>query len=240
MIIRLTHLTFLFLLGLWFLPATAAHAHHLWITQTREGLDVSRGTLPDELESYRTAAVAEAAAWGLDGQPLALTRLELADRVRFYTAGLAALATVRCDWGLRVNTTEGKKLIGRREAESQGLTVIDGFFSTQFSKTIFVDSPLTTAPTGLLLEIVPLENPLTVPAKQPVKVQVLFEQRALAGATVHFGKRRQARTGADGVAVIEVQGTAGELIWARHQVAVTDDPEKNYILYTTFLVLAGQ
>ncbi|MBR9980078.1 MAG: hypothetical protein KFF50_03530, partial [Desulfatitalea sp.] len=75
---------------------------------------------------------------------------------------------------------------------------------------------------------------------QPVRVQVLFEQRPLAGAMVHFGKRRQARTDADGVAALEVQGTAGELIWARHQVAVTDDPEKNYILYTTFLVLSGQ
>lgn len=240
MMTRLIHLTVLLLMGLWLLPVTGVHAHHLWLTQNREGLGVARGTLPDEQEPYRPAAVVEAAAWDPAGQPLALTRQDLADRVRFQTVGPAAIATVRCDWGLRVNTTEGKKLIGRREAASQGLTVIDGFFSTQFSKTIFADGPLTTAPTGLLLEIVPLDNPLTIPAGQPVRVQVLFEQRPLAGAMVHFGKRRQARTDADGVAAMEVQGTAGELIWTRHQVAVTDDPEKNYILYTTFLVLSGQ
>jgi nickel transport protein len=239
MLTRLIHLTALLLMGLWFLPATAVHAHHLWITQSREGLAIARGTLPDEQEPYRPAAVAEVAAWDHAGQPLALTRQDLADRVRFQTAGPAALATVRCDWGLRVNTTEGKKLIGRREAESRGLTVIDGFFSTQFSKTIFADSPLTTVPIGLLLEIVPLDNPATIPAGQPVKVRVLFEQRPLAGATVIFGKRRQ-RTDADGVAIIEVESTAKALIWARHQVPVPDDPEKNYILYTTFLVLTGR
>lgn len=217
-----------------------ADAHHLWITQTQEGLGIARGHMPDEQESYRPAAVGEAAAWDHAGQPVALTRQDLADRVRYQAAAPAALATVRCDWGLRVNTTAGKKLIGRREAERQGLTVIEGFFSTQFSKTIFADSPLTTAPTGLLFEIVPLDNPLTVPAGQPVRLQLVFEQRPLAGATVHFGKRRQATTGADGVAIVEVSDTSKALIWARHRVAVADDPEKNYILYTTFLVLTGQ
>jgi len=240
MMMNMKHLSALFFLCLWFLPVTAAHAHHLWIIQTPDGLNVARGTLPDEQEPYRTAAVGEAAAWDLNGQPLALTRKDLPDRVRFQASGTAVMATVRCDWGLRVTTTEGKKLIGRREAEKQGLTVIDGFFSTQFAKTIFADSPLTTAPTGLLLEIVPLDNPLRVPAGQPLKVQVLFEQLPLTDAPVYFGKRRQVRTNAEGVALVEVESTAGSLVWARHRVAVTDDPEKDYILYNTFLVLAVQ
>jgi nickel transport protein len=220
------------------LLAAPAHAHHLWISQSEGELGIARGQFPDGLESYRTAAVKEAAAWDSAGHPLPLTRQERDARVLFRTGAPAALATVRCDWGLRVNTTEGKKLIDRQAAEEQGLTVIEAFFSTQYSKTIFADSPLTTAPTGMLLEIVPVDNLLAAPAGQAVKVQLLFDHQPLTDTVIHFGHRRQARTDRNGIAVIDVSGTQAELIWARHRVPVRDDAQKNFILYTTFLVLA--
>jgi hypothetical protein len=66
---------------------------------------------------------------------------------------------------------------------------------------------------------------------------LLFDHQPLADTVIHFGHRRQARTDREGIAVVDVSGTQAELIWARHRVPVRDDAEKDFILYTTFLVL---
>jgi nickel transport protein len=219
-----------------------AQAHHLWVALDDSGdYVVSRGHAPDKTEAYNPAAVSDIAAFDAEGGRITIERIDDAGRVRLRTHSEPAVVTVVCDWGYRVNTTQGKRLITRRQALEQGMRVLSTFFSTQFSKTLFADGAAATRSAGMAFEINPLVSPFQLKPGELLPVRLTFNDRPLAGAVVTMDHPADnVTTDSDGTAGIKIGDHGLHVVSVSHQVPTPDDPEKDYHRYTTFLIFEAK
>jgi nickel transport protein len=219
--------------------AQIGYGHHLWVIETDDGYMVCRGMAPGRLDSYDPACVKEFRAFGSDGTTIpseSIQRIEDPDRVRFQIPGKASLIGVSCDWGYRVNTTEGKKLLTRIEAEKAGLRVLESFFSTQFAVVLFNEGIWTGTPLGMRFELVPLRNPLHISVAGQLPVQAFFEGQPVANTAIFTEGGLAFQTDRMGVANVKIVEEGLQLLMARLKIPVRGDPQKDYHVYTTFFV----
>ena len=214
----------------------SAYAHHLWVVKTGDYYVVARGLFPDRLDPYNPECVKNIKAFGPHGMAIGVHRISNQDQVRFQALDAVALVAVSCDWGHRVNTTKGKKLLPRRQAEHAGFRVISAFFSTQLTKCLFRDGVQTTKPIGMRFELVPLENPFNVTPGADLPLEVIFDRQPLVDIRLFTKEGGESRTDANGIGRITITKKGLQLIMAQHRVPVKGDPEKDYHLFSTFLV----
>jgi nickel transport protein len=222
-----------------FFTESAAHAHHLWVVKTDDSYGVARGLLPEPLDPYKPECVKAFVAVGPDGAMIPsekLERIDEAEGVRFRTAEDVSLVGVTCDWGYRVNTTQGKKLLRRQEAEKAGFRVVDSFFSTQYAKVLFKEGAGNTKPIGIKFELIPLEDPLRIPVGGELPIQAVFEGNPLANVTLVGKDKQEIPTDQNGTGRMKITQKGIHLLMAGHKAPVQGDPEKDYDLFTTFLV----
>ena len=216
---------------LWIQPG---YSHNLWAVKEGQAFILLRGTPPDEIEAYRPEAVKEARAFAADGKEIPLQRKNEEHRVVVQAEQEPSSITARCDWGFRVITTEGKRLISKKEAEEQGLLVVESFFSTQFLKALFAENPQEKFETalGLPLEIIPLGNPWQV----PLSIQVLFEGKPLAHAPVAYkgAPRGGVKTDAEGKVTLPADQDIRSVL-TRHRLAAEQDADLDYHQFMSFL-----
>ncbi|MBN2372300.1 DUF4198 domain-containing protein [bacterium] len=217
------------------LLAQTAYAHHLWIMKNDDGFAVARGHAPDKTEDYNPESVKEIRAFDRDGNPLPITQKITKNRVILEPAGAISMITVWCDWGYRVNTTQGKKLMTRQEAEKAGFRVVQSFFSTQFAKTLFEACKGVNKNVGLPLEIVPLKDPLTLLNGEELPVQLFWEGKPLSNVAIISGDGQEAQTDPKGVAALKIPSKGMQIFSAAHKVSEQSSAEIDYHLYTTFL-----
>jgi len=210
--------------------------HHLWVTGDDGNYNINRGIISERTDAYDPACVQEIRAYGQAGAPLSVQRINDAEQVRFQTVAPAALASVVSKWGDRVNTTRGKKLMSRADAEKAGLTVISAFFSTQFSKTIFQSSGRNREPLGLKFEIVPQQCPLSAKPGDPVSFKVLFEGRPVENAPVFTQDDREFKTDKNGMVRIACEKNGLHLLYAKHNTPDESDRGLDYLKFMTFLI----
>jgi hypothetical protein len=213
-----------------------ASGHHLWVSVDDGDYAVNRGLISERTDAYNPACVQEIKAYGQDGEPLSVERINEAEQVWFKTGAPAALAVVMSKWGDRVNTTRGKKLMSRSEAEKAGLTVISAFFSTQFSKTLFKPSDRNQEPLGMQFEIVPQQCPLTAKPGEPVSFLVRFKGKPLSDTAIYTQGDREIRTDENGVARIAFDKSGKQLIYAKHERPAKAGTELDYLKFMTFLI----
>ena len=96
------------------ISASFSFAHYLWVKKKDGTYAVSRGKNSESIEPYDTACVKQISAKSPDGTGLTVTRINEKDQVIFTTNEKPALVAVTSEWGERVNTTRGKKLINRQ------------------------------------------------------------------------------------------------------------------------------
>jgi len=236
---RLTGKLLIFMLPV-LLFSSPAFGHHLWVSVDDGSYAVNRGIISERTDPYDSDCVKEIKAYAEDGEPLSVERINKAEQVRFQTEAPAALASVVSKWGDRVNTTRGKKLMSRKEAEKAGLTVVSAFFSTQFAKTLFKSSDQNTKPLGLKFEIVPRQCPLSAKPGQPVSFTVLFEGKPLADAVIYTQDDREIPTDEYGVARIAFDKSGRQLIYAKHQRPAEADTGLDYLKFMTFLSFGAE
>ena len=104
-----------------------------WTTRMRYAGEA----LGERIDSYNPFCVTHISAKSPDGTAVSIARTNEKERVVFTAKEKPAIVLVTSEWGDRVNTTRGKKLINRQAAEAAGLNVVSAFTSTQFSKTMF-------------------------------------------------------------------------------------------------------
>lgn len=217
------------------LLSVPAFGHHLWVSAEDGVYMVNRGIISERTDAYDSDCVKEIKAYAEDGEPLSVERINKAEQVRFQTEAPAAMASVVSKWGDRVNTTRGKKLMSRSEAEEAGLTVISAFFSTHFSKALFKPSDQNTRPLGLKFEIVPLDNPLAARPGEAVSFKLLFDGKPLSQAAVYTLDDREIKTDKNGVARIAFEKNGTHLLYASHQSPAKNDSGLDYLNFMTFL-----
>ncbi len=219
-----------------FFLSRPAYAHYLWVVQEDDRYGVARGTPPDDREAYRPAAVTLIKAFDRGGAELPLERVNEKAGGYFRTQQPLAIAAAMCDWGSRVKTTRGKKLMTRKEAEAQGLKVLKAFTSTQFSKTLFEEGDAVLKNLGMGFEIVPRKSPFQLEPGDPLEVQLLFDGTPLKDTMVSTDKRVNTKTDQDGVARIVGFHEGWNILMAKHIISMSDDPDINYQQFMTFLV----
>jgi uncharacterized GH25 family protein len=214
----------------------SASAHYLWVTQEAGVYYVARGGLPDKFEPYNPAAVVLIKAFDRDGMEVPARRSDQKEGVSFRADKPVSLAVVMTEWGSRVNTTKGKKLMNRKEAEAQGFKVLQSFTSTQTSKTVFEDNPIVAKALGLKFEIVPGRSPFGLRPGEAMKIMVLFEGSPLKDATVTSGENEKTVTDKDGAAEVVISREGWNVIMAQHRIMTPNDMEHNFRQFMTFLV----
>lgn len=224
----------IFMLPVLLLTAPAL-GHHLWVSVEDGSYTVNRGVISERTDAYDPACVKNVKAYAKDGRPLSVKRLNKAEEVVFQTDAPAALASVVSQWGDRVNTTRGKKLMSRAEAEKVGLTVISAFFSTQFAKTLFQSSDRNLEPLGLKFEIVPLDNPMAAGPDEAVSFALLLDGRPLGQAAIYTQDNREIKTDQNGVAHIAFEKKGVHLLYASHRCPAENDSKLDYLKFMTFL-----
>jgi len=218
------------------LLAAPAVAHHLWVSVENGSYEVNRGVISERTDAYDPACVQEIRAYAEDGEPLSVARVNEAEQVRFKTEAPAALASVMSQWGDRVNTTRGKKLMSRSEAEKAGLTVISAFFSTQFSKTLFKPSDTNLEPLGMKFEIVPQQCPFSKKTGEPLSFLVIFKGQPLSDTAIYTQDDREIHTDENGVARIAFDKSGKKLMYAKHKRPAKAGTELDYLKFMTFLI----
>jgi nickel transport protein len=214
--------------------AQTVFAHHLWVSKQDDLFAVCRGLMDERLDTYEPSKVVEIKAIGKDGSIIPIQRQDENHGAFFKVDQDIAIVTVRCDWGYRVNTTQGKKLMARQEAEQAGFRIIDSFFSTQFCKSLFAESDEITKPADIMFEIVPKENPFEKGVGEQLPVMVIFEGKPLANISVYTEKGQEVKTDQNGVALIIIEEKGLQLISAGHKVSAAENSGLDYHMFTTF------
>jgi uncharacterized GH25 family protein len=220
--------------GMW-MVATLSFAHYLWVQEADGAYAVCRGTIGQRLDPYNPSCVTKISAKTPDGKRLPITRTNEKERVFFTANEKPALVAVTSEWGDRVNTTRGKKLMNRHAAEAAGLTVVSAFKSTQFSKTLCSPSGINCQPLGLRFELVPLTDPMTVTPGTPAAFKLLFDGRPLAGISILTNLDKESKTDANGVAQFSFEKRGVHLLYATHQVPAEKDIGLDFMKFMTFL-----
>ncbi|MFO7750305.1 MAG: DUF4198 domain-containing protein [Desulfobacteraceae bacterium] len=221
--------------GMW-VATPSSFAHYLWVQEADDAAyAVCRGTIGERLDTYKPSCVTQISANSPDGKSLSITRTNEKERVVFTANEKPAMVAVTSEWGDRVNTTRGKKLMSRQAAEAAGLTVVSAFTSTQFSKTVFASSKLNTASLGLKFELVPLTDPVTVSPGTPTAFKLLFNGRPLAGTPILTNFHREAKTDENGAAQITFEKSGVHLLYATHHVPAEENSALDFLKFMTFL-----
>ncbi len=225
-------------IAVFLLFAPAVFAHHLWIKPAgddKETWAVIRGIIPDRVDPYDPERIREILAFGADGDSLDIERTDREDIVKFRAAGDLSMAAAWSGWGYRVNTTRGKRLMGRAEAKDEGLRVLSAFYSTHYAKSLFSWTVTAGKPVGLRFEIIPLENPLKALPGDEIRFSVLFDGKPLSGTSLYTENGEEATTNDNGVGAITIPKGRTVLLYARHRIDVEGDEKKDYEVFTTFL-----
>lgn len=217
------------------LLAFPAFGHHLWVSVDDGSYAVNRGMISERIDDYDPDCVQKVRAYDQDGKEIPVQRINEAEQVKFKTETPPAVTSVVSKWGDRVDTTSGKKLMSREQAENEGLTVIKTFFSTQFAKTLFESSEQNRKPLGMKFEIVPLQDPLSADPDDQVQFQLLFEDKPLSDTEIYTNDDRHIKTDENGVARITFGQTGKHLLYAKHRTPPENEEEFDYLKFMTFL-----
>lgn len=239
-----------------FLAATAAHAHMIWLTpdnrapRAGETVTVTLGFghhfSPDEVME-KADRMERVFAVGVDGKELEAKCVNPSTYVFTpETDGPHAVYAVMKS-GCMSTTTAGRKMGDRKTLE--GVVSCFGFKMAAMTNVACGNGAGPEFGKNVLdLEIIPRKDPSAVRVGETLPVLVLFQGKPLAGAEVSaLGSRcrrdegkdwdQELKTGDDGVAVIKITESGPWLISARHKIPYADPTECDDMTYNTTLTL---
>ncbi|MEW5949365.1 MAG: DUF4198 domain-containing protein [Thermodesulfobacteriota bacterium] len=217
--------------------AQSALAHHLWIEKEGNRFRVAWGH-PPQIGPYDPAKVKEIKVFDIKGKGIPFKKTDEKDKVYLSSKGNISIITLSFEGGYLVSTPDGKKKLTKREAEKAGLQVIDSFYSSQFAKSLFAKSDASTKPVGMKFEIIPLINPFTLRTEELLPIKVLFEGKPLEGVIIETGTHKETtKTDKDGIAKVRITEQKMQVILAKHRIPAGDNPDADYLSYTTVLTM---
>lgn len=215
----------------------AAYAHHLWIEKEGTIFKVLWGH-PPEITPYDPKKLKETKAFDLKGKEVALERNNEKNAVYLSTKADISMIVVSLEGGYLVTTPDGKKRLTKREAAKAGLQVIGSVYSSQFAKGLFAYSNSIAKPSGLRFEIVPLKNPYKLKPNEILPVRIYFDGKPVEGATVEAGNHAEAgKTDKEGHFSVKVSDKGMHIVLAKYRIPTKDNPDADYLSFTTVLTM---
>lgn len=217
--------------------AQAAFAHHLWIEKEGNIFKVLWGH-PPEINPYEPEKLKEVKAFDNKGKETVLERKNDKDAVYLSSKADISMVVVSLEGGYLVTTPDGKKRLTKREAAKAGLQVIGSVYSSQFAKGLFAYSNSMAKPSGLKFEIVPLKNPYKLKPNEILPVRIYFDGKPVEGATVEAGNHAEAgKTDKEGHFSLKVPEKGMQIILAKYRIPTKDNPDADYLSFTTVLTM---
>ncbi len=211
------------------------YSHHLWVFEETGSFIVARGHILERVDDYDPHKISEIKGFDQTGAPVLLERKDEASRAVVFPDKPVAIMSVRSEWGDRVNTTRGKKLMNRQAAEAAGLTVVKAFTSTQFSKTLFAPSEISTRALGLRFELVPNADPVVLAPGTPISFKLLFDGKPLTGVLILTNDEQESKTDVNGAAEFTFEKNGVHLLYATHKIPAEADSGLDFLKFMTFL-----
>lgn len=211
--------------------SAAASAHDLWIEREAGGYVLYNGHLHSghagaETLPYAEGFVREGRCYDAAGEVIA----ERAGGSPFRIDGHCAALTVTASSGYWSKTPFGTKNLPRDEVAQ----VVKSWRSLESVKRIDVWGPGFAGPLTQDLEIVPLENPLTVAAGDKLHLRVTLAGRPVSGAVVAYDGDPRGASDAEGRINIRIRHGGFQLIEAGLSRALAS-PEADEEIHTAVL-----
>jgi nickel transport protein len=215
--------------------ARTASAHHFWIEKESDRFKVSWGHYP-EVQPYEPERIKEARAFDMKGKAVTLERKNEKDKVYFLSKQEVSVMTISSEGGFLVITPEGRKKITKREAQKAGVQVIDSVYYSQYAKSLFGYSNAAKKPAGVKFEIVPLKNPFVLQHGESLPVRVYFDGKPADGVTVEINNSKETmKTDTGGIAHVKMSEKGLQSIIAKKRMPAKDNPDADYLSFTTAL-----
>ncbi len=235
--------TALLLIVISFMLTQSTFAHHAWVEKQDGRYKVSWGH-PPEVNPYETDRVKEIATFDKKGVQVPADIINEKDAVYLSSKKDLSMVTLSMKGVYYVTTPDGTKRIGKKEAEAQGIQVVDAVYSSQFSKSIFAYSDVAAKSTGMKFEIVTLKDPYKLKTGETLPIKVLFDGKPLEGATIETGNDKEGekgnkpagKTDKNGLADITIGNDGMQIILATYRIP-TNNPDANFLSFKTALTL---
>lgn len=226
------------LLALFILPMLVqpALAHSMYFGNKGEDIPLLFGH-PEEGEEevlpYAPANVKELTAYDLTGAVVPLEIKNLEGGISVIPKEEIAALTAFVDQGFYVVTPNNEYLtISKREATTE---YTQAFRSFHYAKSLYNWSDAIKQPSGLQLEIVPLQNPFEVIAGEDLDVQVLFEGTPLQDVLVEYLGKPIEDVNGDGIFSLPWGQEGLKTIEASYSIPLENDPDTDELSYSTSL-----
>lgn len=210
------------------LPA-ASEAHGIWFAQRATQLALLYGVGADDLDVVkRYPLVSSIAGYDAEGKPVP-TSLQVDGRLLLVNVeNQPAIVAAVLDNGTWSKTPDGK---WHKQGKDEQPTAVISEKNTKYAVHIrgALTKPLAALP-GQTLQIIPVSGTLPALLGQPIKVQVLYKGKPIAGAKVMHDwindpDQKPALTGADGTVTLAVRNQGLNVLAAIFN-SPSDEPAK--------------
>jgi nickel transport protein len=217
--------------------AATAQAHGIWFAERATQLALLYGVGADDLDAVkRLPLVSSIAGYDADGKPVP-TSLQVDGRLLLVNVeNQPAIVAAVLDNGTWTKTPDGK---WHKQGKDEQPTAVLSEKNTKYAVHIrgALTKPLMQLP-GQTLQIIPVGGKLPALLGQPMKLQVLYKGKPVAGAKVlhdwiNDPDQKPVLTGADGTVTIAVRNQGLNVL-----VAIFNSPSEEPAKYEHFEHLA--
>lgn len=230
-------------LGLAILPMIASPvlAHSIWIEKGEEQGEYKvffGHPETGEPDPYDSIKFQDATAYDGNGTPLPLEVNREYEGVTLVSERNVAAITAKHDNGYFIRTGEGvSRNVFRPEALEANNEETRVTHTYKLAKAFYEQSRLFSQPFGLLLEIIPRQDPYTVGAGEKLEIQVLYQGKPQEGAIVEYAGGEPVTTNAQGIASVTLKEEEVQIIEAEYRFPSTDDAATDEISYASSLTI---
>lgn len=231
------------LLGVIILPMIASPvlAHSIWFEKGEEQGEYKvlfGHPETGEPDPYDSIKFQDATAYDGNGTPLPLEVNREYEGVTLVSERNVVAITAKHDNGYFIRTGEDEYRNVFRpealEANNEETTITHTY---KLGKAFYEQSRLFSQPLGLLLEIIPRQDPYTVGAGEKLEIQVLYQGKPQEGAIVEYAGGEPVTTNAQGIASVTLKEEQVQIIEAEYRFPSTDDPATDEISYASSLTI---
>jgi nickel transport protein len=214
-------------------------AHDVWIANRGDKLVVVYGH-GGKFEPYDPQKVKDAKAFGCGAKAVAVEVGRQEDGVTIDSKEQPATVTAFFDSGCWVQTTDGWKNLGKRDAQGK-FSVVEAQKSRKYAKALLTPCDGFSKPMGLAFEIVPEIDPFAVKTGERIPLKVLLDGKPVEGAVITTGDAGHSRSAdlprsdKEGKASATITKPGFQLIVASFKTPITGDPDADVLSLSTAL-----